>query len=198
MLAGVVIFLLLLLALSAIPLTLSFQISWHQALQGQLRLLWLFGLVRFPIQLPPHSSTSSDSNIPSPKNRPPQPTGRKEPRALSLLHDKPLRRRIMRFIRDFWRAIGKKELNLRLRLGLGDPADTGQLWAFVGPIAGVLASTRSASVEIEPDFFATTLELDGSGEVQVIPLQMLYLALGLLLSTPMRRALKQMRRSHPQ
>ena len=50
MLTGVVIVLLALFALLAIPLTLTYQVSWRQTFQGDITLQWLFGLVR--LQLP--------------------------------------------------------------------------------------------------------------------------------------------------
>jgi len=190
MLTGIVIFLLLVIALLAIPISLSFQVSWHQTLRGDIRLLWLFGLIRIPIPLSKETSaTPGGKTSPKKKERRERSTSNGS-RARGLIHNKPLRRRVIRFVRDFWRAIDKKNLRLHLRLGLGDPADTGQLWAVVGPIAGVLAANREASVEIEPDFFDSTLEMDSSGDIRIIPLQLLYLSMGLLLSPPVRRALK--------
>ena len=100
------------------------------------------------------------------------------------------RRRIILFIHDLWHAVHKRDISLRLRVGLGDPADTGQLWAMLGPVAGMLADTQAASIEIEPEFFDATLELDSSGDIRFIPLQMIYLTVGLLLSPPVWRGIK--------
>ncbi|MDH3560532.1 MAG: DUF2953 domain-containing protein, partial [Gammaproteobacteria bacterium] len=106
---------------------------------------------------------------------------------------KSFRRRVTRFIRDVWHAIHKRDVRLNVRIGLGDPADTGQLWAVVGPVAGILSTAREATVGIVPDFVEETFELDSRGNLRLIPLQMLYLAAGLLLSPSIWQGLKQMR-----
>ena len=94
---------------------------------------------------------------------------------------------------DFWHAVRKRHVSLHIRIGLGDPADTGQLWAVVGPVAGVLATIQEASIEIEPEFFDTTFELDGSGNIRLIPLQMIYLIVALLLSPAVWQGISKMR-----
>lgn len=83
---------------------------------------------------------------------------------------------------------------MHLRIGLGDPADTGQLWALMGPVAGVLANCKGASFEIEPEFYEETFELDSSGRIEFVPLQILYLTIAMLLSPPVWRGIKEMRR----
>ena len=100
---------------------------------------------------------------------------------------------MLRFLRDIWQSIRKQNLTLRVRIGLDDPADTGRLWAVVGPIAGMLTMVKDASIEIAPEFTDAVFELDSSGKIRVVPLQMIYLAFGLLLSPSFWRGLKQIR-----
>ena len=118
---------------------------------------------------------------------------RKKQNVFAVVRQKPFRRRIIRFISDLWHAVHKKNVSLRVRVGLGDPADTGQLWAIVGPVAGILANIQEASIKIEPEFFDTTFELDSSGSIRLIPLQMIYLTVALLLSPPVWQGIRQMR-----
>jgi hypothetical protein len=184
--------LLLIIALLAIPVSLTYQLSWHQAFQSRMTLRWLFGLVR--IQLSPSQPRAATAK----KKKRPAKAAKRKPGAnpanvFAAARQKAFRQRIMRFVQDIWHAIRKRDLNLHIRLGLGDPADTGQLWGFVGPMAGMLANTQTASITIEPDFYAATIELDSSGNIRVIPLQMVILAVGLLLSPPIWRGIKQMR-----
>lgn len=193
MLTGVVAFLLLIVLL-AIPITLTFQVSLRQAFQGHIKLQWLFGLVRVRLPLFQSKGLSLEGKELKQKisrfERPP----RKKKDFFAVIRQKAFRRRINRFIRDFWRAVHKRNVSLRIRIGLGDPADTGQLWAIAGPVAGMLANVQEASIEIEPEFFDTTFELDGSGNIRLIPLQIIYLTVGLLLSPPVWQGLKQMKR----
>ena len=109
------------------------------------------------------------------------------------LRQSAFRRRLFRFIGDIWHAIHKQHVVLRMRIGLGDPADTGQLWAVVGPLSGMLATVQEAMIEIEPEFIDTVFELDSSGNIRIIPLQLLSIVLGLLLSPAFWRGVNQMR-----
>lgn len=192
MLTAVGIFLLL-LVLFAIPVTLTFQVSWQQAFQENIKLHWAFGLVRVQIPLLRSKGAFSEVEKPGRKSSGAQRSSRKEQNVFSIVRQKAFRRRVLRFSSDLWRAIHKKNLNLLVRVGLGDPADTGQLWAVVGPVAGMLATLQDASIKIEPDFFDATFELNSSGSIQLIPLQIIWLTLALLLSPPVWRGLRQMR-----
>lgn len=195
MLTGVVVFLLLLIGLLAIPVALSFQLSRRQTFQGNVTLLWLFGLVRVNIPLfQPKTMVprTKESEQKRKKNQTIASSGKK-PNAFVLIRNKRFRRRIMRFLGDFWHAIHKENISLRMRIGLGDPADTGQVWAIVGPLAGVLSSIQGARIEIEPEFIAPCFELDSSGNIRLHPLQMLFLVLGLMLSPTFWQGMKQMR-----
>jgi hypothetical protein len=187
---GVLLFLLVLIALLAVPVTLTYQLSWRQEFEGSFHLRWLFGLVR--IELP----MSQSKTHATPQSKIKQQTHKKAPgkksSPMAAIWQKSFRRRIIRFIRDVWRATHKQDLRLRVRIGLGDPADTGQLWAVVGPVSGVLATVQEASIELEPEFIDTVFELDSSGNVRLIPLQMIYLTFALLLSPSIWRGIKRM------
>ena len=192
MLTAVVASLLVLVALLAIPVTLSFQISWQRAFQGKIRVQWAFGLVHVQLPLNQLKSPPPGSEEPAQKiNRLERPS-RDRMKPLTIIRQSTFRRRITRFIRDCWHAIHKRDISLRVRIGLGDPADTGQLWAVVGPVAGILSTVRDASIEIIPEFFDTTFEVDSSGNIRLIPLQMIYLTAGLLLSPSVWRGVQQM------
>ena len=102
---------------------------------------------------------------------------------------------MLRFVSDLWRAIRKKNVRLRVRMGLGDPADTGQLWAVLGPLSGMFSCSRDIRIAIEPDFLDATLDVDSSGTVRMIPLQLAIIALGLFLSPAVWRGIMLMRTS---
>jgi hypothetical protein len=182
MLTGALLVLLVLLIVLAIPVTLTYRASWPQLVADRAELEWAFGLVRARIPL-------SQTRAPLPQNdKAKRSAGNAEQAArrgshvVAAVRHKPFRRRILRFISDLWQAIHKKDVRLRVRVGLGDPADTGQLWAVVGPLAGMLANVRDASISIEPEFFDAIFTLDSAGRIRIIPLQMFYLCVVLLLS----------------
>lgn len=193
MLTGLTTFVLLLIALLAIPVTLTFEVAWRQVLHSDIKLRWAFGLVR--VTIPP-----IEPKIPATEGEEPgQKVGRyerspgKKRSIFAVVRQKELRRRIFRFVHDVWHAIHKKDLSLRVRIGLGDPADTGQLWAVCGPVAALLANVQEASIDIEPEFLDAIFELDSSGSIRIIPLQMIYLTVALLLSPPVWQGIRKVR-----
>lgn len=197
MLIALAILLLSIAGLLAIPVIVTFQVAVGQAVQKDIRLSWAFGLVNAQITPDESGAGPPKREKKKPRRRRPKPSSRKGRNVFAVIRQQRFRQRVVRFIGDVWRAIRKRDLRLRARIGLGDPADTGQLWALVGPMAGLLASAQGASIRIEPDFLDATFELDSSGTVQVIPLQLLYLAVALLLSPTLWRALAQIRRGSP-
>ena len=194
MLTGVVAFLLLLIALLAIPVKLTFHASWPQAFKDYIKLQWAFGLVSVRLPLLQSKEPSTEGEELEQKIKPLGPSSRKNKNSLALIRQKSFRQRIIRFVSDFWHAVHKRDVILHIRIGLDDPADTGQLWAIVGPVAAILANIKDASIEIEPEFFDTTFELDGSGNIRFIPLQIIYLTIGMLLSPSVWQGIKQMRK----
>ena len=177
-----------------IPVVLRFQVCWPQGVENDTRLEWAFGLVRVRI-----SSSKSDA-VTSPDKKQkevahrPKRSIHKKRNVLAAVRQKPFRRRIFRFTGEVWRAVQKDDVRLRLRVGLGDPAETGQLWAIIGPVAGMLSNVQEASISIEPDFLDTTLDLRSGGNIRMIPLQLIYLTGGLLLSPSIWSGIKEMNR----
>ena len=195
MLIGTVIFLSLVVLLLAMPLTLTYQCSWKRTLSADLRLNWAFGLVRADVS-PDLAKPAPDRPRAADKKagRRGKPKGRNT-NFMAAIRQTSFRRRMFRFVSDMWRAIKKKDVRLLVRLGLGDPADTGQLWAALGPLSGMAARLRDIRIAIEPDFLDSTLEVDSSGTIRMIPLQLAIIALGLLLSPTIWRGIMLMRAS---
>jgi hypothetical protein len=192
-LIGTVFFLSLIVILLAVPVTVTYQFSWREAPTADVRLNWAFGLVRADVS--PNRIRPRHSNQKAARKKDPGrgKSTRRKANIVAGIRQPMFRRRILRFVSDVWRAIHKKNVELRVRLGLGDPADTGQLWAALGPLSGMLASRRDIRFAIEPDFLDATLDLEGSGTIRVVPLQMVIIVLGLLVSPPVWRGVLAMR-----
>lgn len=195
MLLGTVIFLSLVVILLALPVTLTYQLSWKQTLSADLRLNWAFGLVRADVSPDAAKPDPVKSDARRSKAGVRAKSKGKKPDIMAAFRQPLFRRRIIRFLSDLWRAIHKKNVRLLVRMGLGDPADTGRLWAMLGPLSGLLARLRDIRVAIEPDFLDATLEVDSSGTIRMIPLRLVIIVLGLLFSPPVWRGLMLMRTS---
>ena len=190
---GIAFFLLSVIALLAIPVTVTFDVSRRRALHGRFLLTWAFGLVRIPIPLSKAKPPSPETDEAVRKSRRAQRRSTNSVNPIALIRQRDFRRRILKFITDLWHAIDKRNIRLRIRLGLGDPADTGRLWAIVGPLAGLLANVKEARLEIEPEFMDALFELDSRGTIRLIPLQIITLVIALLLSPSVWQGIRQMR-----
>ena len=187
-----------LLALLAVPLEIAFQLDRVEALEGHVSFRWLFGLVRVRLAVPRVRPTPPG---PAPKPRPARERRRRKAgagaaRGFAVLRQAAFRRRVQRLLADLVRAIDVRRLRLLVRLGLGDPADTGFLWALLGPLGAAVGSLRGAEVRIEPEFMESVLELHSRGRVRVIPLRILALASCFALSPPSIRAWRTLRSGH--
>ena len=193
MLIGTAIFLALVVILLAMPVTLTYQLSWTQTLSADIRLNWAFGLVRADVSpdlAKPETDKADAAREKAGRWR--KSKGRKT-NIMPAIRQPAFRRRILRFVSDMWRAIHKKNVQLLVRMGLGDPADTGRLWALLGPLSGMAARSPDVRIAIEPDFLDSTLDVDSSGTVWVIPLRVAIIALGLFFSPTIWRGIMLMR-----
>lgn len=100
---------------------------------------------------------------------------------------------VLTLVRRLLAAIHIRHLTVRARLGLDDPADTGRLWAVMGPVSALLALPKAARIDIEPDFADQVLMFTGDGHIRVVPLELLILVLVFLLSPKTLRAYWAMR-----
>ena len=194
MLLGTAAFFALLVALLAIPVSLRFDVAWDKTLRKDIHLQWAFGLLS--VQLAPGKTEEHEpkAKAPAPKRpRAERKASKRKRNVLGALRLKPVRRRIVRFVADLWRAVQKRDLSLRMRVGLGDPADTGRLWALVGPLAGWLSTLRDAAVTIEPEFFEPTVEIETHGHIRVVPLRVLGIVIAFALSPAAWQGLRAMR-----
>lgn len=172
--------LLALLVVLAVPLDMALAVRRRTSLEGDITLRWLFGLVQIPL-LPSRSGK---------KRKPAKPRrGKKRAarphfahRGLTILRNAALRRRVLVFASSILHSFRMREMALRLRLGLDDPADTGMLWALAGPFIAALETHPAANVDLELDFSDARFDADAQGTVRVVPLQVAYVTLLFILS----------------
>ena len=196
MLGGLLVFLLIVLALLTVPFSIHFHVHWPQPDGQDIRVRWAFGLVRFRVR-PKSVKRVVKKAEPQPEPEPaPNRTHKRmslrQRNALAVIWNHRFRARMMQFFGDLVRALRIRDFLLRVRIGLGDPADTGSLWAIVGPISGFFSGSSGGSVWIEPDFVDSTFELNSSGHIRIIPIQLIGLTVSLMLSPRFWSGLRQM------
>lgn len=196
MLLSIAILLALALMLLAVPITVAFRIDRIEEIRGHMNFRWLFGLVRFRVGIPGAAGPERQRKKASAKEIKERKPGSNARVILGLLRQSGFRRRVVRFIKDVFRAIHGQGLYLRLRVGMGDPADTGRMWALLGPVAGIAANLRRAEVRIEPEFMDPVMEIESHGEVRLVPLRFIALVVAFVVSPGTLRAWRTARQSN--
>ena len=180
--------------LLALPIDVAFRVEGIETFNGQIAICWMFGLVRFRVRIPGVSKSPRAPKATKVRVKPDKRSGR--PNVLALLRQAAFRRRVYRLAADLVGAAHLRRLYLRMRLGLGDPADTGRLWALVGPLNAVAQNLCGADVQIEAEYLDPVFEFQARGRLLLVPLQFLILAIGFALSPASIRAWRTMKGHH--
>ncbi len=177
--------LLVTLALLAVPVDLSFSFTWHRRLSARFAIAWMFGIVR--VRLRPPTEEQEERKAEKRKGTKRKAWRRPLGRFYRALRTEGFVPRLARFSADVVRQIRLARLRLRGRLGFDDPADTGRLWAIMGPGTALLQAA-GASVDLTPEFSNPSVELQGGGRLRVVPARLAWHTSRFLLSPPTLRA----------
>lgn len=158
--------------LLSIPIDLKIRVDLEKKEKISLQIAWLYG------QLKMQPEVSRATNL-APSSKPKNVRGRivgvdrRGRRFVGAMFTSPdFLSRVLRFMVELLRAIEFGESALFVRLGLPDPADTGQAMGVLGPVLMCIPNTH-----IEPDFNNTCFMLRANGTVRVVPLRFLRIAL---------------------
>lgn len=191
--------LVVLFAALVLVLTIPVDVSWtltgqRGAFVAEGRIGWLFGrwstsLERASPRRPKRGERTRRER--RGRKREPQERDRRRRasgvrRAWAALMSPGLITRVIRFAGDVVRTLEIRTLRLDATVGLDDPADTGQLWAVLGPLPFVLPALvplRRAELHLEPAFHEETLVVDAAVDVRVVPAELLF-RVGQLLFSP--------------
>jgi hypothetical protein len=177
-------------AILSVPIDLAFNLGVpSKASPGPLlRVTWLFGLVKrdFPgARKPRRRKGQADEGKRARRRRP------SIRRILNALRTRGLSGRGMTLARRVIQQFRFKELDVRMRVGTGDPADTGMLCAALWPVLYPRSAGR-VNVVVEPDFLQPTFELAATGRASVIPLRLVWPLTVFLISPPTLIALRRL------
>ena len=187
--------LVLLVVLLALPFEFEFDARWPETDGNRACVSWAFGAVRFQL-----GGNGEKRERPAPADRQPETSTtaatKRSDQPISIMRAFKLpkfRRRLWRFACDLWGAVHKRDLQLSCRVGLEDPADTGLIWAVLGPVSGMLRNVPDCDVALTPDFNVPSLELAGLGALRVYPIRIVGLVVSLLASPSLWRGVSAMR-----
>ncbi len=163
-----------LLALLSVPVDVAFSGRWPIDSSSRVVVGWGFGLFEREIDL----SATPEETKPEPTPKPaakatPERSDKRALRVRTLLTNSELRRRFGTMLSKLWQSVRKESVQVRIRVGTGDPAETGQLWAVGGPLSGWLRARFGPAVQLTPDFDDEVFEAQGSGRVSFMPSRLL-------------------------
>lgn len=184
--------LLVFVLLLSIPVSVVFALQREDSWRGRIVVYWLFGHSRFSFH-PSHSGKIHGSKRRLLRHSVGLVAQRRRP-IYAMLHSEGFLRRLLILLRDTFRALSPRRFRLQCVMGLDDPADTGRLMGVLAPFrafAGSISMGRKAnfSVQLRPDFSGPRFTGQCHASVRFIPLQLIGIFLGFLLSMSVLRAI---------
>lgn len=175
----------LFLLVFSVPLDLAFHLDIHGKTRSKLKLVWLFGLVSKELERKKKAKLKKAK----PKKGKERKGGARI--ALNILCTKGLPSQIKTFITDVFHSFGIRQFRANLRVGLDNPADTGLLFAFIGPTFVFLNTINRYSINIEPSFENEAI-LEGyiQAVVRLVPIMLVVPLLKFVFSLPTLRVIK--------
>lgn len=154
------------LLLLCVPIHVDVTVQRKHAVRSRLHVSWLFGLVRFRIRPGGERKRPKKAKTRSIRRRRVR-TFIGERVARGLRHPG-FRARCPTLLRDVFGAIRLRDMQLHARIGLPDPADTGQLWAILVPFSAQLSCR---GIQLEPAFDEACFRFLAAARIRFIPVQ---------------------------
>jgi hypothetical protein len=162
-----------------VPLDFILNAEVYERPKFQLKFSWLFGLI--------------SREIPGQKRKPAR--GREKRRRSSIatvfkvLGTRGLPGRIKTLVKEVLSCFRFRDIVADFQVGLGDPADTGLLFAVLGPASVFLGSSHSHQINIQPSFGDDVVfEGYSRGRVRLRPVRLVPPVTKFVFSLPAARA----------
>ena len=161
----------LILLVLCIPFEMTFdmQATDHPAFRA--RVLWGFGLIRKELAATRKAGENMCEDDAKPK---PQKRDIGGAALIQIIKSKKLLSQLRRLAIDTLRCLRLKAFTADLRIGLDDPADTGLLFALIGPAVVCLRAIWPHPIRVAPSFAEeAVIEGYAHGTVRVHPIQLI-------------------------
>ena len=174
-----------------VPLDLAFHVDVYGRPKFSLRLVWLFGLIS-PELGKGKKKPEEKKRVVEGKRKPPD--RRRRAKAVKVIFEilriKGLLRQLIKLLRDVIGSFRIRELGANFRVGFDNPADTGLIFAVIGPATHFLGSSRFHGVRIEPSFDEAVCEGYLQGAVGLQPVRLIVPFLRFAFSSASLRIVK--------
>lgn len=167
-----------------VPLDFTITIDVYEKPKIRLKLIWLFGLISKEI---PGARKKRAEKQKGEK-------GRLKLRwgdigfILKTLRTKGLLRNIRKLVKSVFSCLRFRDMETDFRIGLGDPANTGLLFAFIGPAAAGIGAANISRISLQPSFEDNpTLEGYSHGTAMMRPIRLVLPLMRFTFSPPTAR-----------
>ena len=110
-----------------------------------------------------------------------------------IMRTRGLVKRFKTLIADALRQLKVKDVTADFRVGLGDPADTGLLFAFIGPATVLLNRSFPGHIRVQPSFKdRAVFETYSHGTVRLRPIQLAMPVFRFIFSPATARTIKKL------
>ena len=176
-------------------LCVPFDVVLHANVYGkpkfQMRLAWLFGLVTREIrkgEKKPEEKKKAVEGKQKPKKRKVRFRG-----IFEILRIRGLLKQFKTLIMDVLSQLKIRDFTADFRAGLGDPADTGLLFAFIGPATALLNHSFPNHIRVQPSFEdEAVFEGYSYGVTRLRPIQLVIPSLRFIFSLAAVRVVKKL------
>ena len=172
-----------------VPLDLRIYVNVNGIPKFSMKLGWLFGLVSK--EMAKKEQKPDDKRRAFKVERESRVKGPAARTALRILRARGLLKQLKLLLKSILRIPKIRDLEADLKVGLGDPADTGLLFALIGPATPFLGSSLRNEIKLQPSF-ADEATLEGSlhGAIRLQPIQVIIPLIRFVFSLPILRAAK--------
>ena len=178
----------LIVLILCVPLETVLSLEVYGKPRFRMRMVWLFGLVGKDIKRGKKKTEEKKKEVEGKQKRRRRISART---IFKILRIKGLLRQLRVLLKDLLRTFRIRDLGADFKVGLGNPADTGFLFNFIGPINFFLSSLFPFPVRVQPSF-AGGAGLEGylHGAVRLQPIQLVMPFLRFTFSLPAIRVIK--------
>ncbi|MBI2832376.1 MAG: hypothetical protein HYX79_08985 [Chloroflexi bacterium] len=169
------------LALS-VPLDVTLRIDVQGKPQFTVRLRWLFGLVTREVK--PQRKKAEE--------RKPSNIRGQAKFVFEILRTDGLLKQVRGLLRDILRRIKVKELKADFRVGLGNPIETGLLFAAMAPAKALAGIAGPFDIRVQPVFDETVFEGYSYIEARMRPIRLVMPLTRFVFSKPVIRTLRKL------
>ncbi len=184
----------LLIIVLCVPLNIALNTDIYGKPRLRMQISWFFGLVKKEMTTDREEPVEKKETTPKKKEVVPQKRRagwRKASTLFKIIRIKGLLKNTKDLIWDVLSSFGARNLVVDLDIGLGDPADTGLVFAFIGPVIPFLRFPFPHKINLRPSF-RDELVLEGTarGKVRLLPVQLIPPLLKFGFSLPAAKAAK--------